>query len=188
MKTINPSVSIIAEPYAHALFDYSIKNTLIGTITKDLLNLYEIFYTDSKVIDYLLNPIINSDEKKYFIINLLESKINRGIFNLLMVLLKGNRVYLLEAVIYKYLKLIQKKTSVKTIEVIVAPNLTITQAKNLMRKVKTLTIAKKFLIVIYENPDLIGGILIKIESKVIDFTIKKQLQELAGHLNTKLIF
>ena len=36
------------------------------------------------------------------------------------------------------------------------------------------------------DPSLIGGFLIKTESKVIDFTIKNQLQKLAKHLDTVL--
>jgi len=36
------------------------------------------------------------------------------------------------------------------------------------------------------DPNLIGGFLIKTESKVIDFTIKNQLKKLAKHLDTVL--
>jgi F0F1-type ATP synthase delta subunit len=40
--------------------------------------------------------------------------------------------------------------------------------------------------VINEDPSLIGGFLIKTESKIIDFTIKNKLQQLAKHLDTVL--
>ena len=36
------------------------------------------------------------------------------------------------------------------------------------------------------EPSLIGGFLIKTDSKVIDFTVKNQLQKLAKHLDTVL--
>ena len=41
-------------------------------------------------------------------------------------------------------------------------------------------------LVVNVEPSLIGGFLIKTDSKVIDFTVKNQLQKLAKHLDTVL--
>jgi len=186
MKTINPSFSIVANPYAQALFNYSKKNDLTGRITKDLISLYQIFYGNPELLDYLLNPTVNSNEKKEIIITLLKSKINIGVFNLLIILLERNRIYLLETIIQKYLILIQNYTSVKIIEILTATRLTKTQQKFLIKRVKKLTTAKKFLITIHNDPKLIGGILIRLDSKILDFTVRNQLRQLAGYLHTQL--
>ena len=53
-------------------------------------------------------------------------------------------------------------------------------------KLKELTNAREIRLVITVDPDLIGGFLITTSSKVMDYTIKNQLQNLAKHLDSVL--
>jgi F0F1-type ATP synthase delta subunit len=56
----------------------------------------------------------------------------------------------------------------------------------LIKKLKDLTNAREIRLVISVDSGLIGGFLIQTNSKVLDFTIKNQLQKLANHLDTSL--
>jgi len=51
---------------------------------------------------------------------------------------------------------------------------------------KKLTNAREIRLTLKLDSSLIGGFLIKTESKVIDFTIKNQLEKLAKHLDAVL--
>ena len=72
------------------------------------------------------------------------------------------------------------------IEVATASAFNNSQKTTLIQKLKELTNAREIRLVITVDPNLIGGFLIKTESKVIDFTVKNQLQNLAKHLDTVL--
>jgi F-type H+-transporting ATPase subunit delta len=72
------------------------------------------------------------------------------------------------------------------VEVTTAFPFTNLQKNTLIQKLKELTKAREIRLVITVDSSLIGGFLIKTESKVIDFTIKNQLQKLAKHLDTVL--
>jgi F-type H+-transporting ATPase subunit delta len=72
------------------------------------------------------------------------------------------------------------------IEVSTAFPFTKVQKNMLIQKLKELTNAREIRLIINVDPSLIGGFLIKTDSKVIDFTIKNQLQKLAKHLDTVL--
>jgi F0F1-type ATP synthase delta subunit len=56
----------------------------------------------------------------------------------------------------------------------------------LIKKLKDLTNAREIRLIITVDSDLIGGFLIQTNSKVLDFTVKNQLQKLANHLDTSL--
>jgi F0F1-type ATP synthase delta subunit len=56
----------------------------------------------------------------------------------------------------------------------------------LVKKLKKLTNAREIRLTLKLDSSLIGGFLIKTESKVIDFTIKNQLEKLAKHLDAVL--
>jgi F-type H+-transporting ATPase subunit delta len=103
-----------------------------------------------------------------------------------MVLVKRDRINLLSAVITSYLELIYQTASIKIIEVSTASAFTNLQKNTLIQKLKELTNAREIRLIITVDPSLIGGFLIQTESKVIDFTLKNQLQQLAKHLDTVL--
>ena len=62
------------------------------------------------------------------------------------------------------------------IEVSTAFPFTNLQKNTLIQKLKELTNAREIRLIITVDSSLIGGFLIKTESKVIDFTVKNQLQ------------
>jgi F-type H+-transporting ATPase subunit delta len=79
-----------------------------------------------------------------------------------------------------------KQLQLKQLKLSTAFPFTNSQKNTLIQKLKELTNAREIRLIITVDPSLIGGFLIKTESKVIDFTIKNQLQKLAKHLDTVL--
>ena len=182
----NPLTSRIAGPYARALFDFSVEKNIMHQITADFQNLEIFLNKSSDFTDYLNNPIVNQDAKSAVLTKTLKSQVNTETFKFLMVLVNRGRVNLLNSIIAKYLELVYETASIKTIEVLTAFAFTNLQKNTLIQKLKELTNAREIRLVITVDPSLIGGFLIKTESKVIDFTVKYQLQRLAKHLDTVL--
>jgi F-type H+-transporting ATPase subunit delta len=182
----NPLTAKIAAPYARALFDFSVEQNIMHQITADFQNL-EIFLNEtSELTEYLDNPVVSQSAKREVLTKTLQSQVNTETFKFLMVLVDRERISLLKSVITNYLELVYETASIKTIEVLTACTFTNLQKNTLIQKLKELTNAREIRLVITVDPNLIGGFLIKTESKVIDFTIKNQLQRLAKHLDTVL--
>ena len=182
----NPLALKIAAPYARALFDFSVEKNIMHQITADFQNL-EIFLNESgELMDYLNNPIVSHNSKREVLTKTLQSQVNTETFKFLMVLVSRDRISLLKSVITNYLELVYETASIKMIEVSSASAFTNSQKNMLIKKLKELTNAREIRLVITVDPSLIGGFLIKTESKVIDFTVKNQLQNLAKHLDTVL--
>ena len=182
----NPLAAKIAAPYARALFDFSVEQNIMHQITADFQNL-EIFLDESsELMDYLNNPIVSNNSKREVLTKTLQSQVNTETFKFLMILVNRDRIGLLKSVITNYLELVYETASIKMIEVSTAFAFTNSQKNMLIKKLKELTNAREIRLVITVDPSLIGGFLIKTESKVIDFTIKNQLQNLARHLDTVL--
>jgi F-type H+-transporting ATPase subunit delta len=184
--SVNPLATKIAAPYARALFDFSVEKNIMHQITADFQNL-EIFLDEAvELNEYLNNPIVSQDAKREILTKTLQSQVNTETFKFLMVLVDRDRINLVKSVIANYLELVYETASIKTIEVSTAFPFTNSQKNTLIQKLKELTNAREIRLVINVDASLIGGFLIKTESKVIDFTIKNQLQKLAKHLDTVL--
>ena len=180
----HPLFSKIAAPYARALFDFSVENNIMHQITADFQNLDFFFNENNELTDYLNNPIISQQRKREILTKTIKSQINNETFKFLMVLVNRDRINVLNSVITNYLELVYKAASVKTIQVITAFDFNNSQKETLTQKLKELTDAREIKLAINVDPSLIGGFLIKTESKIIDFTVKNQLQQLAKHLDT----
>jgi F-type H+-transporting ATPase subunit delta len=182
----NPLASKVAAPYARALFDFSVEKNIMHQITADFQNL-EIFLDETtELTDYLNNPLVSQESKREVLTKTLQSQVNTETFKFLMVLVSRDRINLLKSVISNYLELVYETASIKMIEVVTAFPFTNLQKNTLIQKLKELTNAREIRLLITVDASLIGGFLIKTESKVIDFSIKNQLQRLAKHLDTVL--
>jgi len=155
----NPLASKIAAPYARALFDFSVEKNMMHQVTADFQNL-EVFLNENEdLTNYFNNPMVSKDAKCEILTKTLKSQLNSETFKFLMILVSRNRINLLKSIAN-----LQKNT--------------------LIQKLKELTDAREIRLLITVDSSLIGGFLIKTESKIIDFTIKNQLQKLAKHLDT----
>ena len=182
----NPLTAKIAAPYARALFDFSVEKNIMHQVTADFQNLDIFFSETSELTEYLNSPVVKREAKREILAKTLKSQINAETFKFLMILVKRDRINLLNAVINNYLELVYQTASIKMIEVSTASAFTNLQKNTLIQKLKELTNAREIRLIINVEPSLIGGFLIKTESKIIDFTVKNQLQNLAKHLDTVL--
>ena len=176
----------IAAPYACALFDFSAETNIMHQITADFQNLDTLLSETAELTEYLNSPIVGKQAKRDVLAKVLKSEINTETFKFLMLLVDRNRINVLETVMSYYVALVFETASVKIMEVVTASAFSNSQEAALIQKLKELTNARDIRLVITVDPNLIGGFLIKTKSKVIDFTIKNQLQQLAKHLDTVL--
>lgn len=184
--SINPLAAKIAAPYARALFDFSVEKNIMHQITADFQNLDTFLNETVELTEYFNNPIVTKEAKREVLTKTLKSQINSETFKFLMILVNRDRINLLDSVISRYLELVYETASIKMIEVSTAFAFTNLQKNTLIKKLKDLTNAREIRLVITVDSSLIGGFLIKTDSKVIDFSIKNQLQKLAKHLDTVL--
>ena len=184
--SVNPIALKIAVPYSRALFNFSVEKNIMHQITADFQNLDSFLDETTELTEYLNNPIVSQTAKREILTRILQSQLNAETFKFLMVLINKDRINLLKPIIYTYLELVYETASIKMIEVSTAFPFTNLQKNSLIQKLKELTNAREIRLVITIDANLIGGFLIKMESKVIDFTVKNQLQNLAKHLDTIL--
>lgn len=184
--SINPLALKIATPYARALYDFSNDQNIMHQVTADFQNLEVFLKQTPDLVTYLTNPVVTNVAKKEILTKTLKSQLNTETFQFLLVLVNRNRINLIQPVIDSYLNLVYDLASIKMVEVTSAFPFTNKQKNTLVKKLKEMTNAREIRLAITVDSSLIGGFLIKTESKILDFTIKNQLQQLAKHLDTVL--
>jgi len=184
----NPLAAKIAAPYSRALYDFSVEKNLMHQITADFQNLESFLDQTPELTDYLNSPVITTQLKQELLDKTLKTELNQETFKFLSVLVERDRINLIATIITIYLELVYNLASIKMVEVTTAVAFTNLQKNTLIKKLKELTSAREIRLAITVDSSLIGGFLIKTDSKVIDFSVKNQLQLLAKHLDSVLEF
>lgn len=171
--------SEIAEPYAQALMSVAQAHNLTEDFGKDCRDIENLLEESSEFRDFILNPVIKSDDKKSVIKNVLGKNANAYLMNFLMLLVDKRRIVFLPAIIAQYLNLLRKLNQTVLAEVTSTKELSSDQTEAIVNKVKAMTKAKSVEVKVTIDPDIIGGVIIKVGSQVVDASIRGQLRRLS---------
>jgi F-type H+-transporting ATPase subunit delta len=132
----------------------------------------------SELKDFLVNPFIKADSKKQVLRQLFEAQVQPYFFSFLMLLIDRRRIFLLEGICQQYRVLLRQLKNTVLAEVTSTLELTEMQRDAVIQKVKAMTNAAEVELEVKIDPDLIGGVIIKVGSQVLDASIKGQLRRI----------
>nr|YP_007878276.1 ATP synthase delta chain [Calliarthron tuberculosum]AGA63887.1 ATP synthase delta chain [Calliarthron tuberculosum] len=179
----NGSLAKASLPYAEALFESSQLIQLVEKTSQDLKFINDTISKSLLLRNFLSNPLIIPDAKKKVLENLFTDQIGSHVFNFLFILVERRRISLLNSIIDTYLILVYQLELTTVVEIYSSLVLTEIQKKALEKKLQVMTNSKAVKLVLYIKPELIGGFVVKIGSKVIDMSISGQLSQIASYLN-----
>lgn len=189
----------IADPYAEAFFQLAlslyIKNNAPDIFYKlifDMQDFLELLSEIPELNTFFKNPLNSTTLKKNILFKIFENKFNINTINFLNLLIDKKRIHSIESIGKRFLDKAYEFVCIKFVEVWSTIELTKNQQDNLIQKINkiigpifvepyiqyaniqlTLSIDKKIL----------GGLVIKIGSKVIDLSLRSELQQLGKKLD-----
>jgi F-type H+-transporting ATPase subunit delta len=103
--------------------------------------------------------------------------------NFLMILVERRRILFLEGILKQFQALLRQLKQTVVAEVSSAVELTDAQRQSVTEKVKAMTSAHEVELDTKIDPDLIGGVIIKVGSQVIDASLRGQLRRIGISLS-----
>lgn len=180
-STINAEV---VQPYAQALMSVAQKADVTEQIGEDARSLLNLMASSEPLHDFLANPFIAAENKKAVLGQVIGESIHPYLRNFLMLLVDRRRIFLLEGICQQYLTLLRKLNQTVLAEVISAVELTEAQQQAVREKVTTMTNAARVELDAKLDPDLIGGVIIKVGSQLVDASLRGQLRRLSLRLGS----
>ncbi|MEO1465046.1 MAG: ATP synthase F1 subunit delta [Cyanobacteria bacterium J06633_1] len=174
--------SEISEPYAQAIMSLAQQENLTDQFGETFRSLESLLSESKEFKDFVLNPVIKNEDKKSVLKQVMGDS-NPYIVNFMMLLVDKRRIVFLESIADQYLSLLRKLNQTVLAEVTSAQELTDEQKGNIVNKVKGIVEAKDVELKASVDPSLIGGVIIKVGSKVIDASLRGQLRRISVTLN-----
>ena len=181
MKAVNAKV---VEPYAQALMSVANKQNQTEQFGEQMRSLLNLLQSSDSLREFLANPFFKPEDKKAVLARVLGEGVNPAIRNFLMLLVDRRRIVLLEGICQQYLNLLRELNQTELAEVTSAVELTEEQQQAVRQKVIAMTNARSVELETKIDRDLIGGVIIKVGSQVVDASIRGQLRRLSLRLSS----
>jgi F-type H+-transporting ATPase subunit delta len=176
------ATSEIAQPYAEALMTVAQSKNLTEAFGDDARGLVTLLSESQELRGFFDNPFILPENKKAVISRVLSDDTNAFFRNFLMLLVDKKRISVLSAICQQYLALLRKLNQTVLAEVVSAVPLSESQEQAVREKVINMTKAREVELQKNVDPELIGGVIIKVGSQVIDASLRGQLRRLSFRL------
>jgi F-type H+-transporting ATPase subunit delta len=177
-----PSSAITAEvvdPYAEALMSLAQAKNLTGEIGDNIRSLLSLLTESRELKAFLENPLVKAEDKKTVLQRVVGGQINHYLLNFLLLLIDRGRIVFIEGICQKCLELLRKLNNIVLAEVTSAVRLYEEEQGRLSAKIKQLTGAAAVEIQTKIDPEIIGGVIIKVGSQVYDASLRGQLRRIS---------
>ena len=175
MSAQNSSLNHIALPYASALYDLASDANAISATEKALDAVANLANKNADFARLLNSPIISADRKSAAADAILKKlKTPTLSANFIRLVAKNGRLIALPAMISTFKELAANARGEASAEITSATELSKTQLKSLADTLKK-KIGKTVTLQTHVDPDLIGGLIVKVGSQMIDSSLKTKL-------------
>ena len=173
----------VLEPYAEALMSIAQSTDLIDRFGEDVSSLLNLLENSDDLQMFLGSPVVKEEDKKAVLRQISGDQLHPYIMNFLMLLVDRRRIRFLQGILKQFQTQLRELKQTVVAEVISAVELTDAQRQSVSEKVKAMTSANQVELDTKIDPDLIGGVIIKVGSQVIDASLRGQLRRIGISLS-----
>jgi F-type H+-transporting ATPase subunit delta len=178
LASVTTGVSGLAERYAAALFDIADERRTLDEVASDLRQLRTMLAESVDLTRLVRSPILTRGEQGKAISALAErAGFAPLVRDFLAVVAKNRRLFAVPAMIEAYLAKLAERRGEVTAEVIAAQPLSETQLALLSDQLRR-SVGRRVSVEPRVDPGLIGGMIVKVGSRMVDGSIKSKLQRL----------
>ena len=170
-------ISKAARRYAKALLQSALEQDLLADVEKDIRFISNTIEDSRELVVFLKSPIIKKEDKKEVLAKLFDEHITKETNSLLMLLSEKNREHLLKDICEGFIELYNEHKGIIKVDVTTAYELSDDQ-KGQLHKALVASTGKDVEMNISTDPELLGGLVVRIDDTVIDGSVKHKIRKL----------
>jgi F-type H+-transporting ATPase subunit delta len=171
-------VSGLAARYAAALFDLADERRMLDEIASDLRQLRAMLQASGDFVRLIRSPILSRDQQAKALGVLAErAALSPLVRDFLAVVARNRRLFAVPAIIEAFLAKLAARRGEVNAQVTAAQALNETQLATLNEQLRR-SIGSRVSVDVLIDPGLIGGMIVKVGSRMVDGSIKSKLQRL----------
>ena len=165
----------LARRYARALFQAALNKDITAQMQEDINSYLELDQKDSSLADFLLSPQMLTSDKIALARKALDGKVQELFIDFLLLLVDKKRFDHVNAIFEAYTAINEEHCGILNAKVVSAITVSETQLTSLRAMLERET-NKEIRLTKVVDPDIIGGLVVYLGDKVIDGSVKFQLE------------
>jgi len=172
---------VLARRYAKALFELALEKGILESVANEVQAFAKLIEESDELRHFLLSPEVGREGKVKFLTEKMQDEFSALFVNFWIVLLRKGRQHLYPEIVQEFQRLYDRHQNRVRASAITAVPLA---EKELDHLKKTLSAHYKahFEIENYIDPEVLGGLILKIDGRVIDASLRNQLAKLRERL------
>ena len=168
----------LADRYAVALFELADERHALDAVAGDLKELRAMLQSSADLVRLVRSPVVSRDEQKKAVAALAEAAgLDELTRDFLGVVAQNRRLFAVPAMIEAYLAMLAARRGEVTAEVTVAQPLGAEREAALTEQLRR-AIGARVVVDVKIDPALLGGMIVKVGSRMVDSSLSSRLQRL----------
>lgn len=181
MKITDVKNSLIAKKYANALFEMAKETNCVQKANEDLVFVVETITTNDELKKFIYSPLIKKEDKKDVLERLFSMHIDKVCLDFLKMLADSSRIDVIEEILNQFTKVFDEENNIVKPIITSAIELNEEQKQNIVSKLQN-KLSKNIQPEYVINPNIIGGLVIDIDDRTMDFSLKSKFDNMHKQL------
>lgn len=174
---------LVSTTYGDALFDLALEENKVDELYEEIQALDRSFQENEELLKLLNHPEVIKEEKLSVIDNVFKGRVSDESVGFLRIIVEKDRYNDIPAIFAHFLHRVKEYKGIGSASVTSAAELTDDQKKRLTDRLLATTRYNTFETNYTVDPGLLGGMIIRIEDRVMDSSLKSQLDRLTRQLS-----
>lgn len=173
---------LVAKRYAKALFDVALELNKLDVLKEEINSISWVLESENKLKAIFEHPKLSKQEKKDIVNSLFKGKATDEIMNFLYILVDKRREKYISAIKKEYNSLYNTERGLIEGTITTAVPMSVEDKIKLQDKLSK-EFGKTIILDNIIDDSVIGGVLIRIQDKIIDSSVKGMLEDITKNLN-----
>lgn len=174
---------LVSSTYGDALFELALEENRLDSFYEEILASRQIFLDNEELLKLLNHPKIIKEEKITIMENVFKGRVSDEILGFFHIIVTKDRYNDIIAILDYFLHKVKEHKGIGTASVTSAVVLSDTQKAAIEKRLLETTRYVSFEIDYRVDPAILGGLVIRIEDRVVDSSLKTQIDKLKAQLS-----
>lgn len=174
---------LVSSTYGDALFALALEEDKLDTFCAEVEAAREIFLQNEELLKLLNHPKIVKDEKIAVVENIFRDRVSEEMLGFFHIVVTKDRYNDIPAIFDYFLRKVKEYKGIGTARVTSAIELSPEQKAAIKDRLLTITDYRSFEMEYQVDPGILGGLVIRIDDRVVDSSLKTQIGTLARQLS-----
>lgn len=174
---------LVAMNYGKALFELAVEKHTLDSMLEEVEAVLQVFQANKEFIRLMNHPEILLEEKEGLLEETFRGRVSDELTGFLMAIGRKSRFVQVEEILDDFIGRVREYKKIGVAQVTSAVPLSDQEKREVQVRLLDTTSYESFCMEFYTDPALIGGMIIKIDDRVVDGSIKTKLASMAKELS-----